>query len=127
MKTKRTKHMLIAAAILTALSVILSFGPLVIYGARALMNSNATTADKCILLSMICVGTILSIVCILNKYTPRCRIWLVLIGLYVCLDNLIGCIIVLAVTQFLDEMIVHPMARSYRNKYTINKEMDKRA
>ena len=127
MRTKRTKHMLICAIVLTALSMMLSFGPIVVYAARSLLNSNATTADKCILLSMICIGTILSLVCLINKYTPRCRIWLVLLGFYVCLDNLVGCIIILAVTQFLDEMIVHPMAHSYRNKYTINKEMDKRA
>ena len=119
--------MFIAAVLLTVLSFVLAVGPLVVYAVQSFSESTATTTEKCVLLSMICVGTILSIVCILNKYTPRCRIWLVLIGFYVCLDNIMGCILVIAITQILDELVASPLAKAYRIKYTINKEMDKRA
>lgn len=123
----RTKKMLIAAVILTALSAMLSIGPLIVYAVKSFTENSATTGEKCILMSMICVGVILSLICVINKYTPRCRIWLILIGFYVCLDNIIGCILIIACTQILDELVVHPLARSFRAKYTINKEMDKRA
>ena len=122
----RTKKFKLAAILLTVLSFCLSVGPLVVYSVIAFNSAGATTVDKVTLMSMISVGVIMSIVCVINKYTPRCRIWLVLIGLYVCLDNFIGVVLVMAITQCVDELIVHPLAKHYRNKYSINKEIDKR-
>lgn len=124
--SKRTKNLRVKAWVLTILSVVLSVGPLVLYSVKAFMNSQASTNDKCILLSLISVGVVLSIVCIINKYTPRCRIWLILIGLYLCLDSILGTVLVIAITQVLDELLVGPMARRMRHKLLINKEIDKR-
>ena len=122
-KTQRTKKIAHTALILSIISILLSIGPLVFYSAKAFITSTSTT-NKCILLSMISIGTILSIVCLINKYTPRCRIWLIVIGLYLCLDSILGTILVIAITQVLDELLVAPMARKYREKLHINKEMD---
>ena len=122
-KTQRTKKIARTALILSIISILLSIGPLVFYSAKAFITSTSTT-NKCILLSMISIGTILSIVCLINKYTPRCRIWLIVIGLYLCLDSILGTILVIAITQVLDELLVAPMARKYREKLHINKEMD---
>ena len=122
-KTQRTKKIALTALILSIISILLSIGPLVFYSAKAFITSTSTT-NKCILLSMISIGTILSIVCLINKYTPRCRIWLIVIGLYLCLDSILGTILVIAITQVLDELLVAPMARKYREKLHINKEMD---
>lgn len=124
--SERTKKLRVKAWVLTILSVVLSVGPLVLYSVKAFMNSQASTNDKCVLLSLITVGVILSIVCIINKYTPRCRIWLILIGLYLCLDSILGTVLVIAITQVLDELLVGPMARRMRHKLLINKEIDKR-
>lgn len=121
--SNRTKKIKRISVILTILSILLSIGPLVLYSAKAFITSDSTV-NKCILLSMISVGTILSLVCLINKYTPRCRIWLVVIGLYLCLDSILGTILVIAITQVLDELLVAPMARRYREKLHINKEMD---
>lgn len=121
----RTKSLWIKAVILTALSVVLSVGPLIVYAVLA-FKSNAGNTEKCLLLSFISFGVILSIVCLINKYTPRCRIWLILLGFYICLDNILGCILVIAVTQILDELSVCPLAKMFRSKYAINKEIDKR-
>ena len=125
MMSDRTKKLKRAAFLLSAASFLLSVGPLLVYTVKALM-SGSTTTDKCLLLSCISIGVILSLVCVINKYSPRCRIWLILIGLYVCLDNIIGCIITLAITQILDELLVCPLAKIFRQKYSINKEIDKR-
>ena len=126
MVSTRTKKLRLIAFIMTVLSVILTIGPLCIYSVKAFTNAQATTSDKCVLLSMLSIGTILSIVCIINKYTPRCRIWLIIIGLYLCLDSILGCILVIAITQVIDELIVGPIARRYREKLHINREIDKR-
>lgn len=122
----RTKKFKLGAWICTLLSIILSIGPLVVYSVIAFNNAGATTVDKVTLMSMLSIGVILSLVCAINKYTPRCRLWLVLIGLYVCLDSFIGCVLVMAITQCADELVVHPLAKYFRSKYSINREIDKR-
>lgn len=122
----RTKKLKLIATVLTLLSICLSIGPLVVYSVIAFNAAGATTVDKVTLMSLISVGTILSLVCMINKYTPRCRLWLILIGLYVCLDSFIGCVLVMAITQCVDELIVCPLAKHYRNVHKINKEIDKR-
>lgn len=126
MTTKRTKNLRIKAYLLTFLSLILSWGPLVLYVTQAYLTKTAAISDKIILTSLLAVGVIMSIVCLINKYVLRCRAWLILIGLWLCLDKILGCILVIAITQCLDEIIVQPLARSFRNKLTINKEIDKR-
>lgn len=122
----RTKKFKLSAIILTILSFVLSFGPLCTYLVLAFNNASATAGDKITLMSLCSVAVILSVVCLVAKYTPRCRLWLVLIGLYLCIDNFMGCILVLAITQCVDELIVCPLAKYYRSKYSINREIDKR-
>lgn len=122
----RTKKFKIAAILLTVLSICLSIGPLIVYSVIAFNNAGATTVNKVTLMSMISIGTILSLVCAINKYSPRCRLWLIMIGLYVCLDKFIGCVLVMAITQCIDELAIHPLARIARQKYGINREIDKR-
>lgn len=122
----RTKKFGLASLITGLLSLLLSFGPLITYTVIAFVNKNASTTDKITLMSMLTVGVILSAVCLINKYTPRCRLWLIMIGLYMCLDSFIGCVMVMAITQSVDELIVSPLHKSIRAKYVINKEIDKR-
>ena len=126
MTSSRTKKLRIAAWFTTILSVLLSIGPVCTYAVLAFKNSQASTTDKCILLSMLSVGVILSLMALITKYTPRCRMWLIIIGLYLCLEHILGTILVIAITQVLDELVVAPMARRYRAKLLINKEYDKR-
>lgn len=122
----RTRKFGILSTFFSMFSVCLSIGPLVVYSVIAFNSSRATTIDKITLMSLLSIGTILSLVCLINKYTPRCRLWLILIGLYVCLDQFIGCVLVMAITQSLDELIICPLSKHYKNTYKINKEIDKR-
>lgn len=126
-RSERTKHLTVAAWFFSIISFILTWGPILIYTAMAYQSATATVVDKVTLTSLLSVGVIMSIVCLINKYTLRCRTWLVLIGLWLCLDKVLGCILVIAITQCVDEIIVQPIAKSYRHKLTINKEIDKRA
>ena len=122
----RTKKFRLASLITSFISLLLSFGPLAIYSVLAFTSKTASTTDKITLMSMLTVGVILSVVCLINKYTPRCRTWLIMIGLYLCLDKFIGCVMVMAITQCLDELVVRPLAKSLRGRYVINREIDKR-
>ena len=126
-RSERTKNLTVAAWFFSILSLILTWGPMIVYTVMAYQTASASVSDKVALTSLLSVGVIMSIVCLINKYTLRCRTWLVLIGLWLCLDSVLGCILVIACTQCIDEIIVQPIAKSYRHKLTINKEIDKRA
>lgn len=123
----RTNHLRICAHFFSLLSIILTWAPIIIYVTMAYQSVTANVVDKITLTSLLTVGVIMSIVCLMNRYTLRCRTWLVLIGLWLCLDKILGCILVLAITQIVDELIVHPAANYYRHKLSINKEIDRRA
>ena len=122
----RTKKLGLIAKILTLFSLLLSFGPLMVYLVLSYSSAVAEPVGKITLTAMLGVSVILSFVCLVNKYSPRCRLWLILIGLYMCLDSFIGCILVLAITQCLDELIISPLAKHYRNLHRINREIDRR-
>ena len=122
----RTKKLRFCAYLYTLLSFILTWGPICVYTVMAYQSKTAGTTDKFVITSMLTIGVIMSLVCLINKYTLRCKHWLILIGLWVCLDNILGCILVIAITQIVDELIVCPIAKYYRNKLLINKEIDKR-
>ena len=123
----RTNHLRVCTYFFSLLSLILTWAPIIIYVAMSYQSVTANVVDKITLTSLLTVGVIMSIVCLMNRYTLRCRTWLVLIGLWLCLDKILGCILVLAITQIVDELIVHPAANYYRNKLSINKEIDRRA
>ena len=130
--SQRTKHVIRVSIIMRVLSIILDLGPIAVYAVLAFQN-HSTPANKCVLLSMLSVGVVLAIGTILVNITrkvktkaPRCGLWLVVIGLYLCLDSIIGCILVIAVTQVINELIVLPIARHYEKKIHINREIDRR-
>ena len=123
--TSRTKKINNIKWILFSLSQMLTVGPLLVYAGIALSGSS-DTKSKAILLSMISVSVIFSLVCIINKYTPRCKVWFILLGLYLCLDHFLGCVLLLAITQTVDELVVVPLYKHYKQLYVTNKEIDKR-
>ena len=72
------------------------------------------------------VAIILTVINLLMKLSLRCIPWVVLIGIYICLKEITICLVVMAVCTIIDELIIAPLAKKYREKLTINKEIDKR-
>lgn len=121
----RLKKMKLCAVIFTIFSFLLTWTPVLVYTCLAYMSKTASDTGKVCLTMFLSVAVIMSLVCILNKYTLRCKNWLLLIGLWMCLDKILGCILVLAITQCLDELVVSPLAKHFRTKVSINKEISK--
>lgn len=121
----RTRRYKTAAIILSLISLLLSWGPLIGYILAALNKEDATGA-KAVLLSCLSVSVIISAVCVINKTAPRCRFLIILAGVAVVLDTIDSVIIILAVTQALDELIVCPLKNHVVDIYKINKEIDRR-
>lgn len=118
-KTQKNKYI-----IFKVLSIILTVLPLVIFLVIAFVNGEPH--QKLTLGCMTTLAAILTGMNIMFKYEFRSSIWLLLLGIYVCLDNITPLLIVLAVCTIVDEMIITPLYKKYKGLYTINKEIDKR-
>lgn len=106
-------------------SFLLNVGPLAFYSGKALLTEGLTH-QKVALTMTVLVVIILSLISFINKTTMRSKVWILLIGLYFVLDHFVEPLLLIAVTQVLDEWFISPLKHKYKNKYVINKEIDKR-
>ena len=123
--TKKAKNrMLIFEIISIALTVI----PVCFFvGAGFVMG---TTTEKIALSLSSIVGLVFALLNVMLKWHVRCGLWIVIFGLtYAFKENanmIMGVAATMAITCAIDEFIVHPLAKKYKQKFTINKEIDKR-
>lgn len=113
------------AIFLTILSVLLCLGPAFFYTGAALLGGAATTA-KVGLVFTVFVSLVMSMVCFVRKTILKSSTWLLCIGIWLCLDSIVGMLIITAICQVVDELIVAPLARRFREKARTNAEIDKR-
>ena len=106
-------------------SLLLNLVPIIVYSIEAL-GSNGVIVEKVTFCLTVFVVLILSAVAWINKTTMKSRVWIIMLGLYVCLDHFIGPLLIIGITQILDEWIASPLRKHYKNKYVINKELDNR-
>lgn len=107
------------------ISFILNAFPIAFYTIKAFIESTVTV-QKVALCSTIFVALILTAVSLVTKVSLRSTLWIIVIGLHVCLDNLMDMIIFIAAFQVIDEMVISPTKKIVKNKLTIHKELDKR-
>lgn len=112
--------------VLTITSVLLNLGPALFYVIKGLISADLIT-EKVGLVTTVFIVLILTAISIVNKIALKSRLWILLIGLYVCLKSIMTPIIIIGVCQVVDELIVAPVARKTRQRYIINKEIDKRS
>lgn len=107
------------------LSLSANIGPLAYYTIDAAINSDLTY-EKLTLTTTVVLVIIMSMVCLINKTVLRSRIWIILIGLYVCLDFMLTPLMVIACCQIADELLLTPLKNNFKQKLIINKQFDKR-
>ena len=122
--SEATKKYRKLALLFHILSLVATFGPLLFYGIVAFVQAQPAQKLTFALLSM--VGIILAVVNVLFKYSFRSTIWLILLGIYICLDKITGMIIVIAICSILDEFCFTPLFKMYKNRAVINKQIDAR-
>lgn len=122
--SETTKSLKIKKNLLHALSWILTFAPILIWLCIAMSKSNDIT--KTTLAITVTIAGILTFANLLLKYQIRSIVWILLIGIYVALKDITPLLIIIAVCTITDEFIVHPLYKYYRDRYKINKEIDKR-
>lgn len=111
------------AVLLTLLSILLNLAPLAIYVISALCGA-ALVAEKVALCGTVVIVAIMTAVAFMNKTAMKSRLWIILLGIYVCLDNILTPLIIVAVCQIVDEIIVAPLAAIFREKKRMSKVVD---
>ena len=107
-----------------SLSFLVLSAPLVYYAVLAFITGETTekfTLGLCFVMAAIFLA-----INVIFKYHIRSTIWVVVLGIYFCLDDIQVLLIMVAVGTILDEFILTPLHKSYKQKAGINREIDKR-
>ena len=108
------------------LSTICSLCPILIYVIKAFVDNDVKEVNKYTLGIMCSVALVITLINIVAKLHLRCIPWILLLGIYLCLKDITSLLIIMAITTIIDELILTPLHKSFKNKYIINKEIDKR-
>ena len=119
-----TKKYKIKLNICRLLSFTLTVLPVIIYTIMGFMDG--TIGEKVSLGICVILALIFVLINVMFKYHIRSTLWVLLIGIYVCIDNIIPLLIIMATTTIIDEFVLVPLINKYKNKYIINKEIDLR-
>ena len=107
------------------LDIFVTLLPLLVYIGMAIANDNAVVQKVGLSLSLI-TALIFVILNIMLKLNIRSTIWIVLIGIHCCIENIMPLIFMLAISSLLSEFLFNPLYKKYKEKFIINKEIDKR-
>lgn len=123
--SQRTKNFKILYIIFSIISFLLTLGPVLFYIVKGYIDADLTK-EKVALTGVILCAIILTAVNVLIKHHIRSTIWLLMLGIYYCVDNIMPLLLMIAIGTILDELIVSPLKKSFKNKKIINSEIDKR-
>ena len=122
--SRETRKYKALSILFLALSILILVAPLAYYSIQGFIQGETT--EKFTLGITFVIACILFVINILFKFHIRSTIWIIVIGVYFCIDNILPLILVLAVGNILDEFVFTPLHKRYKNKAIINKEIDKR-
>lgn len=123
-KSEITKKAQNKARLYRTLSIVITVLPLLIYTIIGFVNGEVT--QKLALGCSIVISGMLVVVNVIFKKHIRSTIWIMLLGIYMCLNKITTLLLILAITTILDEFVLTPLANKYSNEFKINKEIDKR-
>lgn len=119
--TRKYKRLSLLFNTLSILSVVAPLIVFIIIGYSTGVPAKKVTMSLMIVLSLFLCG-----MNVVFKLGFRSTIWIILIGLCGVLEKVELTIIILGICSLADELCFSPLHRHYKNKYTINKEIDKR-
>lgn len=106
------------------LSILCLTFPMTFYGIQAFIQG--AKIEKFTLGAFCTVAIGMVVVNFIMKIHLKSMVWLLLLGIYICLDNITTLLLMVAICTIVEEIIIHPIYKYYKQKYTINKEIDKR-
>lgn len=127
--TKKTKRIYI---ILTIISFLLLFGPILVALGIAVYHSfiagvaTISIAKVSIFSTSVIIFGMLTIISIARKMVFKSSVWVLVVALHLLLTNIAWMVVTIGVCQIVDELIITPLRKYYKQRWVINKEMDKR-
>lgn len=106
------------------LSVCLLCVPLIVYVVIGFVNGDV--GEKMTLGCTVVIAAIMTGLNILMKFHIRSTIWVVVLGVYFAVENILPLLLMVASATIIDEFVLTPLHKKYRQKSIINKEIDER-
>lgn len=125
-KNDRTKRFATLYRLMALFSLVCTIGPITVFTVYAISNGEIGSKQKLTLGLCLLVCLLLVIINTIKKYNLRSPVYIMILGIHTCIQNLTLLFIIMAVTTALDEFVFTPLKREFRMKYTINKEIDAR-
>ena len=122
--SKETRKYKNLSILFLALSILVLVAPLAYYSVVGFIEGETT--EKFTLGLTFVIAAILFVINILFKFHIRSTIWILVLGIYFCLDSILPLIFMVAIGNILDEFLFTPLHKHYKSKASINKEIDKR-
>lgn len=107
-----------------SLSVFALSFPLTFYGIMAFIEGSKV--EKFTFGAFCCVAIGMVVINFLMKLKLRSMIWLIVLGIFICLNEIQAMLIMVAVCTILDEICFTPLYKYFKRKAQTNKEIDKR-
>ena len=108
------------------LSFLVTVAPLIVYVIIGFANGDIHTNKKIFLGFTLITAFILVLINVLFKFHLRSPLFIIILGIYFALNKILNLLIIISIGTVLDEFIFQPLAKNYKQKYIINKEIDKR-
>lgn len=122
----RTRKMIRLSNIFFWLSALSQTFPLLFYGVKAIFDGDVTTEQKVTVSLCFGCAAIFAIVNAVRKANLRSPLYIIMIGIYFALDDLLPLVFMMAIGCILDELVFTPLRKRYKELARINKEIDKR-
>lgn len=106
------------------LSMLCSIGPLVVFTIMGIIQGEGV--EKISLTLTAISSIVLAVIAILNKIHLRSTTYILMIGLWIALDNLLPFVITLMICTMLDELVLTPLHERWKEDYHTNKQFDRR-
>ena len=105
-------------------SILCTIGPLIVFVVMGFIQGEG---KEKVVLSMTMIAAIaMAVIAVLKKIHLRSTTYILVIGLWIALDNLLPFILTLAICTLFDEVIFTPLHKRYKEDYHTNKQLDKR-
>lgn len=93
-----------------------------------LVNSSSAGAGKGIYILIVCLiaAVIFTMIDLLRHAKIRSATWIILFGISICISHLTLVIGIIMAAILLDEIVFSPIQKYFKQKYSINKEIDHR-
>lgn len=106
------------------LSIIITLAPIIYYTIYGFVEGSFQ--EKLTLGITLIIAVILVAVNLIFKFHLRSSLWILVLGIYFCIDNIMPLLLMVAIGTVLDEVLLTPLYKKFKEKRNINREIDKR-